>query len=72
MQEQLNTLKAFLIVSLIVLVIATVSEIYTYSRRDLRRRNNQSTIIDADLFSTKHIFNLEVHYIKDSPPVKTS
>jgi hypothetical protein len=34
MQEQLNTLKAFLIVSLIVLVIAAVSEIYTYSRRE--------------------------------------
>jgi hypothetical protein len=34
MQEQLNTLKAFLIVSLIVLVIATASEIYAYSRRE--------------------------------------
>jgi hypothetical protein len=34
MQELLNTVKALLIVGLIVLVIAAVSEIYTYSRRE--------------------------------------
>jgi len=34
MQELLNIFKAFLIVSLIVLVMAAVSEIYTYTRRE--------------------------------------
>jgi len=34
MQELLNTVKALLIAGSIVLVIATISEIYTYSRRE--------------------------------------